>query len=244
MADAASATPSLVGGEHPLWLRQFDRALDFPAATPVNLFMVCSTPRSGSHYFCHTLHRTRSLGYPLEYLNPANFRHWKAQLQESDDRKAFARIKSIRTSQNGVFGVKVHYAHLPRLHAVDERACMYKAIQLIRRDKISQAISFARASQTKSWISEMSAIKEEVYDWNVVYDKLLSIMVDEAKWEAYFLATRLKPLVIFYEDFLEDAYSSILASLKHLGVATTQIRGDPRSFLPSRQSDKLSPSYS
>jgi LPS sulfotransferase NodH len=220
----------------PLWLRQFEADLDFCPNSPKIMFMVCSTPRSGSHYFCHFLQSTGVFGYPLEYLNPANFRRWMERFGCQDPRETYHQIKTHRTSTNGVFGVKVHYSHLAGLHVVEDKAYEYRPIQLLRRDKLGQAVSYERAAQTKAWISEMEPVGEAVYDWESVYRKLLSILGDEAGWRAYFLSLNLNPLVIHYEDFLADPSAVVDQCCTYLNV--TPLDQQPKAaFLPSRQAD-------
>lgn len=222
----------------PVWLRQFGAELDFPKSSPRTMFMVCSTPRSGSHYFCHFLWQTGALGYPLEYLNPANFRRWTDRFGGQDAKETYGHIKTCRTSTNGVFGLKVHYSHLAKLHAVDGNVYEYKPIQLVRRDKLRQAVSYERAAQTKSWISDMPALAQAKYDWKAVYDRLLSILRDEAGWQAYFNSLGLDPLVIVYEDFNADADAVGQRCYKYLNV--TPLDQQPRTaFLPSRQADGI-----
>jgi LPS sulfotransferase NodH len=110
---------TLMNGEEQLWLRQFDPKLDFPARDPDILYMACTTPRSGSHFFCHEIRNTSVFGYPLEY--PGNFQKWRESLKESNDTGTYYSIKRRRTSINGLFGVKIHYQHLGFMHIVEKK---------------------------------------------------------------------------------------------------------------------------
>jgi LPS sulfotransferase NodH len=177
-------------------------------------------------------------GYPLEYLNPANFRRWNQRFGCQDPQETYRQIKTRRTSGNGVFGVKVHYSHLAKLHAVEKRVREYRPIQLVRRDKLRQAVSYERAAQTKAWISEMPSLADAKYDFGRVYARLLSIVEDEARWEAYFLSLRLAPLSILYEDFVADPDAVAERCCAYLDVKP--LGRQPRvAFLPSRQADGI-----
>ncbi|MBL8660785.1 MAG: sulfotransferase domain-containing protein [Rhodospirillales bacterium] len=223
-----------------LWARQFDPASDYPHNSPTLHYAICSTPRSGGHFLCHTLHDALEFGYPLEYLNPANFRQWKARLGETDDVSGFQRIKSLRTDRNGVFGIKLHHAHLASLYRLEARVSEYRFIYLSRNDK-KQAISYARASQTKSWISEMPSVKEAAYDWHLIFKRLQAVLTDEARWTAFFIARNLQPLALHYEEVASDPEGTVRRCRAFLGLSLdwrSEIAG--HGFLPIPQSDSVS----
>jgi LPS sulfotransferase NodH len=146
----------------------------------------------------------------------------------------------VRTSENGVFAIKAHYGHLAKLHAVDEEPYRYKLISVTRRDKLKQAVSFARAQQTRSWIADMPDLADPCYDWRLIYEKLMRIVGDEAKWEAYFLLLRVEPLRVYYEDFVSDAQAAIEKVYAYVGVQRSRHEGAlSGGFVPSRQADGL-----
>lgn len=240
MVDVHNSKKSAGNARGAVWQRQFERDLDFPRTWPRVLMMICSTPRSGSHLLCHTLRDTGCFGYPLEYLNPSNFREWARRFGESEDSRIYSCIKAIRTSENGVFSIKAHYAHVARLHVVEKDPHKYNLVSVARRDKLRQAVSFARAEQTGSWISDMPELAEPYYDWRLIYDKLMLVMSDEAKWEAYFRLLGVEPLRVFYEDFVQDADAVIEKAQEYLGVEPCKHRNGLSSrFRPSRQTDGL-----
>lgn len=224
--------------QHPIWPQQFQREWDFHEKDTSLYYMISSTPRSGSHFLSHVLRRAGCFGYPLEYLNPSNLRRWKEILGENNDAEAFRRIKRIRTSGNGVFGVKLHYSHLATMHDVEDKVYDYKIIHLRRRDKLKQAISFARASQTGSWISGMTAIREARYQWDLIHNKLNAICLDEAGWQSYFLSVGAHPLTIYYEDVVEDPSEGVRRCASFLSLdLLEEVGNDGPSFLPTVQSE-------
>ena len=52
------------------------------------------------------------MGFPLEYLNPANLSAWEARLGTSGPRDTLTALWRLRTSPNGCFGLKLHYRQL------------------------------------------------------------------------------------------------------------------------------------
>ncbi|SMX31158.1 Stf0 family sulfotransferase [Actibacterium lipolyticum] len=218
-----------------LWDRQFSSDFDFPPTDATTHVVICSTPRSGSHFLSHQLHETGAFGYPLEYLNPANFREWARLSGSDDDRAVFDFIKGKRTGRNGVFALKMHYSHLPLFLKLEPDPQRYSFLHVSRQSKIDQAVSFARASQTKSWISDMPEVAEAHYDWELIFDKLTSILVDEAKWQAYFLASGISPLMLEYETILQNSQATINAASSFCGIDISNAPPSAVKFKPQKQ---------
>ena len=124
-------------------------------------YVVASSYRCGSTYFCSELWRTGVLGAPAEYLNVGEgrmLRHvMESRLQASSPEDYFVKLLACRTSSNGVFGMKAHFHHFePALDwcpSMLERLSPVTYIYLSRRDKLAQAVSMAKAMQTNGWTS-------------------------------------------------------------------------------------------
>jgi LPS sulfotransferase NodH len=121
--------------------------------------------RTGSYLLCEALEATRRAGRPREIFCPE--RRWmyegEWQLPEGIALEDFLRTAIERgTSANGVFGTKIHYHHLEPL----ARECLFtgdpvqvlrklfpdaKYVNLRRRDRRGQAISWYRAKVTNEW---------------------------------------------------------------------------------------------
>ena len=88
---------------------------------------------------------------------------------------------------------------LPNLHFV----------YLTRDDMLGQAISWARALQTAQYRSTQSAERVAVYDSGLIRSRLMTIVRERARWEAFFARTGIKPLRIVHERFLEYRSSHV-----------------------------------
>ena len=96
---------------------QFRVDNDFPFFQhPKKTLIIASTGRSGSHMLGHALMKTKSLGCPLEYLNPSNLPKWNKRFNTNNLEDTLNKIKHHRTSTNGVFSIKMHYTHLKQIH--------------------------------------------------------------------------------------------------------------------------------
>ncbi|RYE64456.1 MAG: Stf0 sulfotransferase, partial [Oxalobacteraceae bacterium] len=78
-----------------------------------------------------------------------------------------------------------------------------RLVYLSRNDLLGQAISWARALQTKQYRSTQSRRGEAVYDSELIRSQLLVILQERALWEGYFARTGIQPLRIVYEQFVE-----------------------------------------
>ena len=76
---------------------------------------------------------------------------------ETDVPTYIRRLEAVRTTPNGVFGVKIQPQHLDRLNSGDSNAAgaflrlFDKIVLLRRRDLLLQAISMARSELTGQW---------------------------------------------------------------------------------------------
>ena len=147
----------------------YEGKFDFEARqqAPETAYLLASVPRAGSTYFSHLLWRTGCLGAPLEYLNfeaagPYGFAGASPDLQ----RRLWRSVLRRRCSPNGVFGVKAFPPQLEQLQTTnrslldDVLATILPPgrpryiVDLRRRDRLAQAVSYARANLSGVWRSE------------------------------------------------------------------------------------------
>ena len=150
----------------------YEGKFDFPARAqgPEITYLLASAPRAGSTHFSHVLWRTGCLGAPLEYLNfeplgPYGFAATSPSLQQQLWRSVLRR----RCSPNGVFGLKVFPAQLEQLQQMNPpllddvlatvlpRDRPRRIVYLRRRDRVAQAVSYARATLSGIWRKEQEA---------------------------------------------------------------------------------------
>ncbi|MEO1139429.1 MAG: Stf0 family sulfotransferase [Pseudomonadota bacterium] len=228
MADPKSKTDVPDG----LWYRQFDTENDFPEVSITKKVALCTTPRCGSHFLGHQMHAMGAFGYPLEYLNPGN---WKVWNKRAGSQATLDYIKSARTGPNGVFSVKLHHEHLPAFLKQELAPLDYRFVHLCRRDLVKQAISFARAQQTGAWISDMPETAPAQYDWALIAAKVDAISRGNAAWQGFLRSVGIVPLVLYYEDIVADMPGTIEQMAAYLEIDLNDVTIEQPTFTPQRQ---------
>jgi trehalose 2-sulfotransferase len=223
--------------EAELWHAQFDRSLDFSPTNVATKYVICTSPRSGSHFFGHRLYRASGFGYPLEYLQAANFERWRQRAAEAGESDPLAYIKSVRTDANGVFGIKAHYRHLRTFLAHEPNVLEYRFITLERRDLLRQAVSYSWAAQTRSWISGMPARGTATYDWNDIARRLEEITESNAGWKRFLAGLGVMPCALVFEDVRADPEGAIRKVAAFLNVTPGAGAGSS-TFSPEEQSSE------
>lgn len=177
---------------------------DCPA--PTRGYVLCTVARSGSSWFARILRSTGQLGVPAEYFNPEYIRE-NVSPRRFSAREKVDLLLAQGVTANGIYALKafpIHMnpvmAHLDLLDALpDLRFVLWK-----RRDLLGQALSLSRATQTQQWRSTYQSRREPFYDGNGVYELLLRIARQYARWEVFFARNAIEPLRLFYEDAMED----------------------------------------
>jgi LPS sulfotransferase NodH len=126
-------------------------------------------------------------------------------------------------------------------------------VRVVRANKIRQAVSLWKAVQTASWSDHggdqapseeapYRAYLEEMkpqlrFHYRAISHLLDQILVAEANWDAFFEHTRIRPILVLYENFYADYAASTLNILDRLGLEP------PPEFAPEpqmrRQSDGI-----
>lgn len=110
-------------------------------------------------------------------------------------------------------------------------------VQLVRQDRVRQAVSHLTAMRTGRWRSiegqERDALEPADYD----YERILQIMAvadySNAHWAGFFGALGVEPYAITYEQLSDDYEAAVGRLLRRLGFPDGQVRA-PRM---RRQSD-------
>lgn len=203
-----------------------------------------TAPRSGSTLLALALWRTGCLGAPMEYLNLDTLQR---DFDIEDDAlflEYWTLLKRTRTSPNGVFGIKLFanfaYAIQQRRPALFEElfACG-KSIILTRRDRIAQAVSLARALQTKRWFSGDPELRPPRYSFKQIASALRRIRAFEQWWELLIEARGIEPLRLVYEDIRSDLGKATATIAEFLEVTLVCDR-TPELMPVDAQSDDIS----
>ena len=191
--------------------------------------IVCATQRSGSTLLCELLKATGVAGIPNEYFQHFKDsgladqpRQYLAGVSDpavlellppldpgvAEASFDFDAVRRAGTTPNGVFSAKIMWSHTPDLwRRLDGRTLEdvfgpLRYVQVIRRDKVAQAVSLWTAIQTQAWRSGDAAVAEPVYSFAAIKHLVTWLSEGERGWTEWL--RRREPDVVVYEDFARD----------------------------------------
>jgi LPS sulfotransferase NodH len=235
---------------------------DAPATFPTRTYVICASPRTGSYLLCEGLQNTGIAGNPNEYLSGGFQRYWTSRWGIRSYPAYLRRITALGTGDNGVFGVKVHpvqFDHFVRQVAgtddvpADRRRDILERqfpdpcyIWLRRDDRLRQAVSYTKSIQTKIWWdtdkapSPYDAPRPEFlqFDRSLIEWSMAQLEEADAAWGRYFAANGIEPLVLTYEQLVENVEGAVRQVVDQLGLTLP----DGFSLPPSqfrRQADEV-----
>lgn len=230
----------------------YEERFDFPfrAGPPERPYMLATVPRTGSSFVSHLLWRTGCLGGPLEYLNflpsgPPRF----AVTEPKKQMELWRSMLHLRTSPNGVFGVKCFSLQLRELQQRNPdllldamqlllfRGPATRVIRLKRRDRVAHAVSYARAAASGIWRKEQEGGGRATVDYSekAVDEARAFLDRQEADWDVLFAELQVQPLIMWYEDILERPDEEVRRVAEFLGVEL-----DPAAAVPIYQVERQS----
>jgi len=209
---------------------------DQPLVKITNLkYLVFSSQRTGSNYICRRLCNIENrLGLPNEYLNPEAIRLLHPRLigkemtlNSFDLNEYMTAIEEVRTTSDGVFGIKVQPAQLNFLIKGDNNKFFKfinsfdRIIFQLRRDMLDQAISATISNVTNSWfdIGQEKKIPANFDEHKLFAQtaKYLSTYTYEKVLISTIAKSISKPsILIHYEEILADASGTFSAVLGFL----------------------------
>jgi LPS sulfotransferase NodH len=196
--------------------------------------IVCATQRSGSTLLSELLKATGVAGVPSEYFQHFKDtgladqpRQYLAGVSDPavmallppldpgvpETSFDFDAVRRAGTTPNGVFAAKIMWSHTPDLWArlgdrsLEDVFGPLRYVQVVRRDKVAQAVSLWTAIQTQAWSSGDVAIAEPVYSFAAI-SHLVSWLADGERGWTQWLRGR-SPDVVVYEDFARDPAPTI-----------------------------------
>lgn len=212
-----------------------DRRLDFPHSVPLRKsYIVASSPRCGSTFFCKELWETGVLGAPAEYINYRNRPTAKMigyrmveRLDAATPAEYFAKLLACRTTRNGIFGLKTHFEHFEAAYeAFPDMLNVLAPVTFIyieRKNRVAQAVSLAKALQTDSWTSlndrKVGSLK---YDRDLIAKCIVRIEQQTRAWLRWFEHNRIEPFVVTYEELAADKAAVIRSVLQLLGAQSDE----------------------
>ncbi|TVP82132.1 Stf0 family sulfotransferase [Thioalkalivibrio sp.] len=187
------------------------------------IYVIASQPRSGSHYLAGLLRGTGRAGVPLEYFHKGHWKLWVKRCRRENPLSAFRILCQLRTTSNGMFGVKTHwrqfqYACTLRLENEFKGA---NFVQITRDDLLGQAISFVIASQTGAWIHDHQPCSEPQYSFPAIQRAIGAIISERGHWDRFFALTGINPLRITYENLTQQRDATMDLVCQRLGIEWT-----------------------
>jgi trehalose 2-sulfotransferase len=224
-----------------LYEDQFSKGHDFPIVEkPNKILVIASTGRCGSHMLGHALYNTNSFGFPLEYANRGNLARWQQRFATDNFAKVMTAIQQHRTSENGVFSIKVHYNHLQQFGGFGHFKSMFpnaKYILLSRHDVLKQAVSLAIANQTGVWIAGQQPVNEHpVYNAEEITYCLRQTIQFNASWRFILAASGVDYIEMEFNEIKRDLAGSIAKIAEFVGTEVSTI---PDKQATEKQSNAL-----
>jgi LPS sulfotransferase NodH len=138
-------------------------------------------------------------------------------------------LEQRRTTPNGVFGSKVHFEHWLKQFGDKSKAGVEylksqdRLILITRRDKLAQAVSYARANQTRIWGRSLGDAPVEKTEWSDAFlleisRSLARAIAQDDSWRVYLAEHKLPYLEVCYENFLADYAGEFARVLEYLDI--------------------------
>jgi trehalose 2-sulfotransferase len=229
---------------------------------PRHCYVVCTIPRSGSNLLTDGLRATRQAGMPKQFFLPKSEARYGAEigLDPEADYPGYVRgIVNTKTTRNEVFGFKLMSWYLDDFLTRLRDTCAFggaatddltmlrnlfprlRFVHIVRRDRLRQALSTARALQTGLWKVQdgKTALREPEFDAELIEQSLREAERQEMIWHSFFRRIGIAPFQVEYEALCRDYELTIRAVLDFLEISLPRGAriGPPVTI---RQADELS----
>ncbi len=213
---------------------------------PIDSYLICATPRTGSTLLCAMLESTGVAGQPESYFRKQDEAEWALGWgleRSSEGHFLFADyLRSAITagrSKNGVFAARIMWETLEEvannlvklypsaagndLDLLNRAFGHTRFIYLQRTDVIAQAVSLLRAVQTDVWhVTDDSKAAhsrtEPEYDFDLINGYVRELKAHNRAWKSWFGKTGIEPHSIRYEDLEKDPVGVTSQVLNFLGL--------------------------
>ena len=220
-------------------------------------YVICTSPRSGSTLLCKLLTATRIAGNPDSYFHTPSIDDWLRKFDLTAEETAseqevlsslFTAAQARGSAGTGVFGLRLQrhsfdffIQQTGRLNpGLSNDAARFQAafgntlfIHLTRTDKLDQAISFVKATQSGLWhrasdgteLERLSPPQEPDYDAAEIARKLSELTALDDEWEDWFAKEEIAPLRITYDEVSVDPIGTLARILKALRLDPAATKG-------------------
>lgn len=220
-------------------------------ALPRVSYIIASTMRTGSYLLCEGLEWTGVAGHPREIFCPERREmyagEWKLPAGIAFDDFLRAAIGK-GTTDNGVFGTKIHQHHLAPL----ARECGFtgepalvlrqlfpgaKYIHLRRRDRRGQAISWYRAEITNEWWRIRDVQQDDLtgrtpeFDAAEIRRREHELERQQRAWDVFFADGAVEVITMDYETLAAHYRDEVARALAFIGEDPDRARDLPKPRL-------------
>ena len=206
------------------------------------------------------LRDTRRAGVPKQFFLPKAESRYGAALgiDPATDYAAYVQaIVNTKITRNEVFGFKLmswylddfltrlrlshHFNNASDLELFRSAFPRLQFVRIVRRHKLRQALSTARALQTGLWkVQEgKTVLREPQFDPDLIEQSLHEAERQDQLWDCFFRRIGIEPFEVEYENLCRDYESTVRAVLNFLKIKLpngTRV-GPP---VTTRQADEIS----
>src|SRR5436305_14344500 len=202
-------------------------------------YVVCTIPRSGSNLLTDGLRATRHAGMPKQFFLPKFETRYGVELglDPVADYPGYVRaIVNTKTTANEIFGFKLMSWYLDNFltglrdtrafgdATTDDLTLLRNAfprlrfVHILRRHKLRQALSTARALQTGLWKVQKgkTTLREPEFDAELIEQSLREAERQEKVSDDFFRRITVEPINVEYEKLCENYEATCRAVLSFL----------------------------
>ncbi|MBL1437933.1 MAG: sulfotransferase [Rhodobacteraceae bacterium] len=217
---------------------------------PYDSYIICTSPRSGSTLLCKLLAETGKSGNPNSHFHNPSLASWletygfhNSEFSTEQDALSaiFDAARTRGTANTGIFGLRMQRTSFDFF--MQQTAALFPGLQgdaeriqaafghtlliyLTRPNKLDQAISRVKATQTGLWhmaadgseLERQSEPKKPHYDADAISHHLAELSELDDAWKTWFKRERLKPLIISYDDLSSNPRKTLGVILNALGL--------------------------
>ena len=187
-------------------------------------YIICSGPRTGSHFLSDLLTSTGVAGKPADYFNPLGAGAVSRLNEPGAIRynRAYVDALVARTATpNGIFGSMIQFNQAANFVGLSRLLSIFpsapKIIFLMRSDEIRQAVSLAIARQTGQFLASQPIERAPVYNADQIRCCLEDVWNHNRGWETYFWEHRISPHRISYEECVAAPLEIVRSTLAFIG---------------------------
>ena len=208
-------------------------------------YYICFTNRSGSNYLANLIASDERMACAGENINFDTVIDWSKSKNFKNFREYYYWLSDSHKGSLNKFGCKVDAGQLIYLineGLLNQLEVKPKFIHIVRNDIIAQAVSLFIARKTQRWTSSQEAINAQIeFDFLEIANIAYSICNQNSIFNLIFNLLEVEPMVIVYEDLVNNPQSSLELISDFLAVPT--LRYDENKIKIQKQANDLNQAF-